>query len=146
MRASCKYKVPGGLDGALEDYSKALEEDPENARALREYGICCHDARKEQDAMRFLNEALLLNPKDAVAINARGVVKEVLGHFAASEEDYASAIRLNPKWGRPYCNRGRLRLLVGEHRLALEDFDSAERQLNSEHSACVIGLLFSPIG
>ena len=75
-------------------------------------------------AIRDYDEAIRLNPKNALAFNNRGIVRRVLKEYDKAIRDYDEAIRLDPKCAVAFINRGAL-LLSSRRPKASADFQSA---------------------
>ncbi|MHA2069376.1 MAG: tetratricopeptide repeat protein, partial [Candidatus Thorarchaeota archaeon] len=74
-----------------------------------------------------VNEAIRLNPKDALAYYNRGLAYYYLGEPQRVIQDLNEAIRLDPKDGKNYNNRGYAYGGLGQWQRACEDFDEAIR-------------------
>jgi hypothetical protein len=104
------------LDGALTDYTKAIQLDPKAATAYEERGRVHGDFDR---ALADFDAAIRLNPKNAITYNNRGLVFRNKRQHARAIEDFDAALRLDPKYAVAYANRG----------LALEETNQLERAL-----------------
>ena len=50
------------MQGALDDYNKAIEINPQYAKAFNNRGIAKHDLGDKQGALEDYNKAIELNP------------------------------------------------------------------------------------
>ena len=57
------------------------------------------------EAISDYDEAIRLDPKDAIAYNNRGLAKSELGKYLEAISDYDEAIRLDPKDAAARTNR-----------------------------------------
>jgi tetratricopeptide (TPR) repeat protein len=78
-----------------------------------------------QIAIDDYDEAIRINPKDAVAYFNRGTTYHSLNKKKRAIEDYDQAIRLNPEYADAYHNRGTTYRVLGQFRRAIEDYDQA---------------------
>jgi tetratricopeptide (TPR) repeat protein len=82
----------------------AASADP--AKEAFEKGKSCLDKKHYDAAITAFTEAILLNPKDAVAYGNRGIAYRHKAKYDEAIADYTEAIRLNPKDAKAYNNRG----------------------------------------
>ena len=66
------------------------------ALAYRNRGIAYGNKREYDSAISDLDQAILLNPGDALAFYNRGIAKQKNGYTAAGNTDIAQAKRLQP--------------------------------------------------
>lgn len=93
----------GDFDGAVADYTRAIEADPKSSAAYIARGNAReHDSR---GAMADFNRAIELDPKSAPAYNYRGWAKFGQGDWQGSLADYSRAIELDPKYVNAFVNR-----------------------------------------
>jgi tetratricopeptide (TPR) repeat protein len=78
-------------------------------------------------ALEYLNNAIRLQPDDALAYNNRGVAYGELDQYQRAIEDYNEAIRLQPYLSEAYYNRGFTYGKLGQHQMAIKDYDEAIR-------------------
>lgn len=118
------------LAGAERDYRAALLADPRNADALTNLAAVDMLQGRFQNAIRNLDQAIAIQNDNPLAYYNRGY-----GHFALKEyelaiADYGAAIKLDPRFGRAYNNRGLSRAIVGTDLVqALNDTDEALKLL-----------------
>src|SRR5690606_13542841 len=105
-------------------------------------------ARFEMDdfasALRDYDQAIRLEPENALAFNNRGIVKHKLGDYEGAIMDYDMALRLNPEMASSYFNRAMAREILGrsgyqdDYRIAAQlnpQFDLENRRLDAEQLA-----------
>lgn len=115
----------GDLNGALADFDRALEENPDYAEAYNNRGAARH-ARGDLDAaLADYDRALELNPDYAAAYNNRGTVRHARGDLDGALADYDRALELTPHIDAAaiYHNRGAARR--GDFDGAIADFNRA---------------------
>ena len=85
-------------------------------------------AKSEYDkAIKDYNEAIRLNPRDAVAFANRGISWVSKGEYDKGIKDYNEAIRLNPNNRQAVGNRGNAWYAKKEYDKAIKDYDEAIR-------------------
>ena len=82
---------------ALRDFDECLKLDPKNANAYNNRGIVKQKLEDFRGAISDYNLALQIDPTMANAYMNRGIAKEML-KLPGSEEDYAVAAKLDPKF------------------------------------------------
>ena len=86
-----------------------------------------------EKAIRELDQALRMNPKDAWSYHNRGIAKRNLGQHYSAILDYHEAIRLDPNDALAYHNRGYARGQLGKYYGAIADYNEAIR-LNPKYA------------
>ena len=100
---------------------------PPSATLYAERGHVNIVAGKADDAIRDLNEALRLDPKNADAFNTRGFAYAKKGDLVRAQEDYNAAIKLNPLGAVYYANRGYVYEAQKRKKDAIDEFKQALR-------------------
>ena len=131
-RAGERY-VAGDFDGALADYSKALEFDPRNETAWCNRGKTRHVMGDLDGAIADYSQAIELDPKDAYALLNRGVALHTRQDLDLAINDFSSAIELDPKNAATYIHRGVARHAVSDFAGAIDDYTMAI-ELDPENS------------
>ena len=88
------YQELGRDEKALEDYSRAIRLDPEDAEAYVNRGNILFKLSKFQRSINDYTKAISLNPTYYNAYNNRGVTFNRVGKYAESERDFAKAEEL----------------------------------------------------
>lgn len=119
-------------NGAIFDFTKAINTDPENAIAFYNRGMSKYHIKDFYGAQSDCNTAIKLNSKDANSYNVRGLVNQALGLVKEAMKDYDNAVKLSPTsyWG--YFNRGLLYDLQNDYKNALKDYTKSI-ELNIVH-------------
>ncbi len=123
-------KEKADLQGAIADFNRALQLDPENAKAYGNRGIAKMEQGDCDGAIGDFDHVLTLDPKNAPAYEDRANAKRQKGDLGAAIVDYNRALELNPKVGAPklsgaYAARGDAKLLNGQTDGAFTDFNRA---------------------
>jgi Flp pilus assembly protein TadD len=94
--------------GAIDDYSKAIELNPNDADAYVNRGLGKARLEDYRGAIADFTKAIKLNPNVAVAYYNRGVAKEILGQKDEGCMDYRKAGELGYYQAydviKEYCN------------------------------------------
>jgi tetratricopeptide (TPR) repeat protein len=145
------YTNEGQPDRAIEDLDQAIRLNPNDAMAFnsrgnahfskggnmaRENGMClgayrpasCASAIAQYDrAIEDYDQAIRLNPNNALAFFSRGRAYANKGQLDRAIEDYDRAIRLNPNDALALVGRGSAYVGKGQYDRAIEDLDQAIR-------------------
>ena len=109
------------LEGALQDYNKAIELNPNYAEVFNNRGILKKGMNDLEGALQDYNKAIELNPNYAEVFNNRGILKKGMNDLEGALQDYNKAIELNPNDAMAYNNRADLYLKMNDIDKALAD-------------------------
>ena len=123
-RGLAKFNL-GQYAEAIEDYSKAIELDPDLAEAYNNLGLANFALGQNAESIEEFNKAIDLKPDVATGFNNRGFVKSSLGQYAEAIKDYNKAIELDPDLAEAYNNRGVDKLNLGQYAEAIKDYNKA---------------------
>jgi len=115
----------GNVLGAIDEFTKAIEIDPQFDRAYTNRGIMWMETGDYDKAIMDINRAIEINPQQFAAFNSRGNARRFKGEFDSAIADYTTAIGLNPKSAIPYNNRGAAYVNKGDLDAAIDDFGKA---------------------
>ena len=115
----------GDYQGAIDDCTKAIKIDQNNADAWSNRGNAKNNLDDHQGAIDDFTKAIELEPKGAAAWNNRGLAKGKLGDHQGAIDDYIKAIELNPKNAIAWSNRGTAKFRLGKYDDAIKDFDES---------------------
>jgi tetratricopeptide (TPR) repeat protein len=101
-----KKQYEGDLDGAIADYTRAIELNPKYTEAYNNRGNIKAAKGEHDGAIADLSRAIKLNSKDAQAYDLRGGIEVKKGQYAAAIKDEQRAIELDPKNGDYYLSLG----------------------------------------
>ena len=118
-------KAKGDVDGAIADYTKAIEVDPRYAPAYYNRGMAREDKADPNGAIADYTKAIEINPKMGAAYNNRGQVRANRDDLEGALADFNKSIALNPRDSTGYLNRGVARKQKGDRDAALADFNKA---------------------
>ncbi len=91
--------IPERLPEALPVADRAVEVDPLDGESFQTRAVVLVSLRRWQDADAAMEQALRLEPTDAVYLMQAGIVKLRLGMIATARDALTAALRLKP---RPY--------------------------------------------
>ena len=122
----------GDLDGAIADYSKAIELNPRYAEAHLNRGKARRAKGNLDGAIEDYERAIELDPQIALnnrdviqAFNNRGFIRVSQYDMEGAIADYDRAVQVSPENPDPYIKRAEARLIKGDLREAIIDFDKA---------------------
>jgi tetratricopeptide (TPR) repeat protein len=131
VRAADEFYQSGEVEGAVRQYRKALELNPNNVKAHQRLGFLLYQAQgRFAEGMAHSAAALRLDPNNARAHYDLGVAllqqrrpEEAIGHFRA-------ALRGTPEDGGKVYNRADIRHNLGMALYLTGDFQEAAAQLS----------------
>jgi len=124
-RAGADKYARGDIEGALVDFTKAIELDPGLPEAYRNRGMMRMVKKDRNGALADFNKAIELNPRYLGAYNSRGFVEASEGNTKDALADFSRAIELNPRDPSAYNNRGIVLINKGDIEGALADYRKA---------------------
>jgi len=125
-----KYDA-GDNEGAIQDYSKAIELNPTDETYYINRGRVKFRLKDYQSSIQDNTNAIELNPKNDTAYNNIGAAKLALKDFEETIQYCNKAIELNPKLGQAYNNRGAAKMYLKDYHSAIQDCNKAI-ELNSK--------------
>ena len=131
VRAAAK-SLEKNYHGAVEDYSQAIELNPEFVEAYLKRGMARYKLGDDRGTLKDCNQALQINPNLAQAYYYQGRARYRLGYTQAAIEAYTQAIRLEPDYAQAYYHRGLANHDLKELPLAIEDLQKASEFFNEQ--------------
>jgi tetratricopeptide (TPR) repeat protein len=110
---------------AIQDFSRALEINPNYVDALINRGSAYAELGQFNDALMDFNRALKFEKRDAEIFNKRGEIYLQNKMFNEAIKDFTCALVLNPMFSDAYLNRGRAYSEKGMPEEAMTDFKQA---------------------
>lgn len=111
----------GNSQEALDDFTKAIQIDPQNDVAYVNRGKVRFDLGDDKGALKDCDQAIEINPHSSQAYNNRGNIRAALGNEQGAIQDYTQAIALEPQLARAYLNRCLSRSNLDNQKGAIED-------------------------
>ena len=78
-------------------------------------------------ALKYAEESIRIEPRNAEALNTRGYIRQQLGDFDSARRDYEASIRLSPTFASPHNNLGVLDYRQGRLEDAMTNYREAMR-------------------
>jgi tetratricopeptide (TPR) repeat protein len=107
-------------------------------QTLYQKGVNKYDAGNYEGAIEDFNQAIELDPKNALAYNRRGDAYYRLGDYEQAQADSSQAILLNPEDANAYFDRGFAFSELDKYKEAIADYTQAIK-LNSEDAYAYYG-------
>jgi len=115
----------GDYNGAISDYTKAIELNPKFANAFYNRGCVKRKIGDYNGAISDYTKAIELDPNFLDAYYNRGNVRFDNGDYNGAISDYTKAIELNPNLVDAYYNRGNVKYKIGDYNGAISDYTKA---------------------
>ena len=112
-------------DGAIENYTKAIELNPNDAIAYNNRGNAYCNKGECDKAIADYNKAIELDPKEADYYNNRGFAYAKMGRFGEALKDCNQALEIDPNCAEAYDSRGIVYEKMDKLKEALADYDKA---------------------
>ena len=109
----------------IKEYTKKIEEEPNDASYWNNRGDTFYNLKEYQKAIEDYNKAIELNPKESLYFYNRGISYYNLKEYEKTIEDYNKAIELNPNNASYWNNRGNTFYNLKEYQKAIEDCSQA---------------------
>jgi Tfp pilus assembly protein PilF len=124
MRAGI-FADAGQNQRSLDDFTKALSLDPENADFHNARGFFLLTRQNPNESVKDFTAAMKLDPQHLQSYNNRGLAYVAQGKFKEAAADFTEALKLGPKNHDALNNRGFAYFQLGIYDKALVDFDKA---------------------
>lgn len=114
------------INKAEEDSMKKRQEE----KTLTDWdyikqGNACFPGKEYRRAIELYDEAIRVNPKNAIAYGNRALAHSYLTEYAEAIEDNNIAVSLDPKYAGAFRNRGTAYAELDNHQQALKDYIKA---------------------
>ncbi|MCS6973702.1 MAG: tetratricopeptide repeat protein [Cyclobacteriaceae bacterium] len=143
----------GNKTAAVKELQKALEVEPENARALRQLALLTNhreelltlairadsllpdswleranyrmNVKNYEGAELDYTRALAILRHDAEIWLNRGMAREQLGNYSGAYEDFSTALQLDEQLVAAWLHRGNVQVQLKQYKNAVEDYSAA---------------------
>jgi tetratricopeptide (TPR) repeat protein len=126
-------KAKGDLDGAIADYSKAIEINPRYAEAFVNRGVARKAKGDLSGAIADYDKALALDPGLKEAYNNRGLARQLQGSLDPAIADFDKAIELDAHYAGAHYNRASAARAKGDLKLAIAELTKAIESPDNDH-------------
>lgn len=109
------------LNKIIEDYTKLIEQKPDDAEAYFRRGFAYSLKGQYALALNDYSKAIELDPSHAIAHEDRGTIFYRMGKYPQAIQDYTKAIELRPDYGLAYENRAWAYYAMKDYDKALTD-------------------------
>ena len=120
-QANNKFEL-GDYKGAIEDYTKAININPNDPEVFINRGLAKYKLLDYQGAIEDYTKAISINPNDPEAFFNRGNVKLKLKDYQGAIVDYTKATKLNPDYSDAFFNMGVAKSKLLDYKGAIEDY------------------------
>ncbi|UII30951.1 tetratricopeptide repeat protein [Fulvivirga ulvae] len=125
-RAKSRFKLRK-FEEALGDFSKLIEQEPQNAFYFSERAVAYHLSGDNKKALEDLDQAVILEPNKPFRYSSRAFIRERAGDLKGAIEDYEKTIALDPEDAIAFNNKGLVEEKLGYKEKALKSFENADR-------------------
>lgn len=139
--------IRGDHQGAVEDLSRAIQLNPNDAEAYYKRGNINYDQGNFEAAIEDYTTAVRLNENMPDVFFNRGLAYSEVQDYPSAIDDYNQTIRLNSNDSEAYYKRGKAYFEIKDYRKAIEDYTEAiRRNSNNEIAYINRGLAYSAAG
>jgi tetratricopeptide (TPR) repeat protein len=119
------FQEMGNTSEAKADFEAALDQDPNNFQVLLSLSSLHLDEKENEKALSYAFRAEEISGAPAMASLLKGRAFHRLGRTEEALKAYGNAIKIDPKFGQAYFNRGMLKIGLERKKQACEDFTLA---------------------
>ncbi|MDE0011778.1 MAG: tetratricopeptide repeat protein [Candidatus Poribacteria bacterium] len=130
--------------GAIIDFDKVIESNPEYVRAYYERGRAQAYLGDYDSAIAACTHVLEMDPNAADAYYLRGSIKGRRGDYAKAIADLDKAIELDAQYAEAYSNRGGIKFLLGESEEAHGNAEKAQSLYEAAIADCNKAIQIDP--
>ncbi len=121
-----KKEISGDYEGAVADFTKAIEIDPNYAPAYDSRGIAHFRLGNNVElALADFSKAIEIDPENVNAYSNRCSAYRILKQWANAANDCDRAVEIAPDFPNVYNSRGNLRIDMKQYQGAIADFNRA---------------------
>ena len=113
------------LQGALNEYSKSIEFNPNNVDAYFNRGTVRFELNHFNDAISDFSKVIYFSPKNDIALLKRGETYYELKDYYSAIDDFTKVIFFNSDSEDAYFKRGLAKSKIGNFHGSIDDFSKA---------------------
>lgn len=132
------YQAANKIEKAIEQFTIALDLNPDNAEVLSNLGVAYSSLGYNQKAIIYFEKSLRLNP-NAMTHNNLGSIYESQGSLEKASEQYKIATEMKPDLVVAHNNLGNIYFKKGVYEKAIEQFQIALK-LKPDHAAAAYNI------
>jgi len=102
------YFMSGKAEKAIDEFKKLIEQDP-SARSYAFMGLSYRHLGRFDEARKYFEQGLKLDPKNASCLFNIGYIEERQGNYAKAEEFFQQSLKLNPDFSEALLELANLR-------------------------------------
>ena len=122
LNRGLSYKDMGKYKEAIEDFSHAIDINPDYLDAYIQRGDVYLYLKQYSNAISDFSRAIEIDPHNAEGFYKRGNAYYDIGDFKKAVEDFKSSITIDSTHAEVYYNRGNCYARLGDHKNAVADF------------------------
>ncbi|MEE2933734.1 MAG: tetratricopeptide repeat protein [Pseudomonadota bacterium] len=126
MNAAVKLHQSGDFNAARKLYESILNLDVHNTDALNLLGLVNHQLKDNEQALIYIEKAIVLNPDIPEYSNNLGLVLSTLGRLDEAESAYLCALSQAPEYADAHYNLGLLENKRSRYQVALRHFQKCQ--------------------
>lgn len=124
-----KYKARD-FEGAVVDFTLALEKDPGNPEIHYQRAMCYFHLKKKTLALLDADSAVEMQPNYSFRYACRAFMRDSFGDVIGAIQDYKEAISLDPEDAIAYNNLGILEDKMGRRSISQGYYDKADKLMD----------------
>jgi len=132
-RVGIAKKAKGDLDGAIADYTKAIELNPRYAAAYVGRGLARKTKGDLDGAIADYDRAISLTPRLKEAYNNRGLAFQLKGQLEEAIADFDKALEFDPHYAGAHYNRASAARAKGDLKTAIAELTRAIESPDNDH-------------
>lgn len=133
LRNAVEHIRTKDLIRARELLLKAQCTDPQDSEPIRFLAVIAAMEFRFQDALELINQAIMLNPKNAISYSNKGNILKELGRYQESLDALDMAIQFLPSYAEAYSNKGNVLQELYRYEDSIEWYDKAI-ELNPQYA------------
>ncbi len=126
-----EFGVGNDCKGAIEDFTDAIEINPQYSEAYNERGYSKFLLKDNNGAIEDFTKAIQINPNNSFAFVRMGDTNVEMEDYNKAIINYTNAIQISPDYYYAYFNRGKANIKTQEYEKAISDLKNVLDKPNS---------------